>query len=124
MTYSVTKKISSLIPLLYRFLVATTLLLLFIACLIPVSAHSEKSFFSIHLDTFEDAEKAEERVNSLKLLGHNAFFRQDEKGSYRVLIEKYGSRDESEHEAEGIKKIRSHFRLHHSRTEGGTSHRQ
>ena len=70
---------------------------------------AEKVFYSIHVGSFKEIDNAKEMVDSLKKLGHNAFYRHETikgKGKlYRIYIEKYESREEAEKEAEVLRKL-------------------
>jgi cell division septation protein DedD len=69
----------------------------------------QKRFYSIRLGSFKDRENAQERVDELTRLGHNAFCRfQTVKGKgkwYRVFIERYDSREQAEKEARILKEL-------------------
>ena len=61
-----------------------------------------EAFYSIRLDTIHGMDNADKRVEDLKKLGHNAFYKsRDEegrKGEFGIYIERYKTRDEAEKE--------------------------
>ncbi len=97
-----------------RYLNKYLLFLLSILCLfnihfMPHNAYAEKVFYSIHLGSFDEIEKAKEMVEELKGLGHEAFYRSETregKGeSFNVYIEKFDTRSEAEKEANVLKEL-------------------
>jgi cell division septation protein DedD len=95
------------IYLLFSFSIVITCLFIFFNS--PISAGSENSYFSIHLNTFQEIDLAKSRVEYLKKLGHNAFYRKEtdnEKGTlYKVYIENFKSKEEAEKEASVLKRL-------------------
>lgn len=100
--------------LIYRKYLYTTsfdYLLLFLALLSLFSytlilhkkAYAMEAFYSIRLDTVHGMNNADKRVEDLKKLGHNAFYKSKDKevrkGEFGIYIERYETRDEAEKEA-------------------------
>ncbi len=88
------------------------LLLISVPFSIPISpgtAYAEKAVFSIHLETLKDIQSAEDKVEYLKKMGHNAFYLRETVGEkeevFKVYIERYESKDEAEKEAGVLKEL-------------------
>lgn len=94
----------------YKSLILTVIL--FISVITPpVSniANAEDEIFSIQLGYFLDKSKAEEKVNYLNGLGHNAFMvnsdTEDGGKVTVVFIEKFNTKQEAENEAKVLKEL-------------------
>lgn len=92
----------------YLFITLTLSYLITVPNVIGI-AYASKVFYSIQLGVFNELNDAKDKVDSLKKLGHNAFYRHEtRKGKgdvYRVCIERYGSQEEAEKEAEVLKDL-------------------
>ena len=70
---------------------------------------AEGSFFSIHLLSYKEVDKAEAKVKELNDLGYNAFYRQETVNGkadiYNIYIEKFTSRSDAEREADILKEL-------------------
>jgi cell division septation protein DedD len=68
-----------------------------------------ESSYGIQVASYQDLDAAVDRVNYLKRLGHNAFYRYEEvdnKGKwYRVYIEQFPSKEQAEQEASALKEL-------------------
>ncbi|MBW2610178.1 MAG: SPOR domain-containing protein [Deltaproteobacteria bacterium] len=90
-------------------LIVLSILSFFFLSSILNTAYAGNIFYSIQLYTFKEQNHAQEKVDSLKNLGHNAFYRSEtlkgEEKVFKVYIERYGSKGEAENEAEILKKL-------------------
>jgi cell division protein FtsN len=89
-------------------LLLSIILLLFLAAP-PNMASADETFYSIRLDTVDEVQLAEKKVEDLKKLGHNAFYRGETtegKGEvFGVFIERYKTEEEAEKEAGVMKDL-------------------
>ena len=85
------------------------IILLALFIITPHLLHSSPTMYGIQVDEFKDLESAESRVNSLKQLGHDAFYRCEtvESGetTCRVFVDQFETQAEAEEEAAFLEKL-------------------
>ncbi|MBN1847910.1 MAG: SPOR domain-containing protein [Deltaproteobacteria bacterium] len=93
-------------PFTRAFLI-TILFIFFI--FLPNPLRADSAMYGIQIDEYKDPKGAEDRVNSLKQLGHDAFYRCEttESGEMtcRVFVDQFETRTEAEEEAAFLKKL-------------------
>ena len=73
------------------------------------AAYAEKEMYTIQLGAYQNVENAQKEMESLKMLGHNAFYvfeeAEGEIALYRVYIERFSRKEDAEKEAEVLSEL-------------------
>jgi len=73
------------------------------------TGYAQKLMYTIQLGAYKNVENAQKQVESLKMLGHNAFYLfEDAEGEialYRVYIERFSNKEDAEKEAKVLSEL-------------------
>lgn len=88
---------------------AGSIMFFLLSCFQCDYVHGAEEGYAIQLGAYQDVRAAEEKVNELKRLGHNAIFQKEMiqgKGVwYRVYIERFSSKEAAEKEARILREL-------------------